>query len=630
MDTAFRRSSSFLLPLLLFLTLMLAVLYQGGEYLWFGFAVSSVLLTLVFGMIRNLDKPLSLPTGFEWKVLWAFLFWVSLTTLWSISYQQSIFQSIQLALLGLGVLIYFFWVKEDQNWTTIWYPVLVVGIILCGLQLYQAGVGVSRPPSLFINPNTFAAFLNLIILPTVALYFLSAKKHDKYFIGVLVILIFSFGLTGGRAALAAQLVGLAMLLIFSRGKVDNRKLLFFVAVYTVTMLLASLQTGHHSRIIDIDVERTANLRLVIWYASFDMWADTPWFGNGLGTYWLLYPQYRYPADTAAGQNAHNDFLQTLVETGIPGLLLLIMAMALIAWSGIRFLLNPNNEVRKKLELAGLFAALLTATLHSFFSYVLGPFSILLLMGLILGRYLSIAGHTRSYQRFSIIGARRPLAIVLVSTVSAILVIQLMTLSAYSYFFHLAKAHKEHGQIELADSANAKAVALFPYDDRGHLLYADIHIDILEKIPELSMEQKRQYFEAALGYLQRARQLNPYREGGYYLHAQLLQIMDGVLVSDVEQTIIDLYLECLRTNPKFIPARRELAKYYLELGNPEAAVQVILDSTVWYYHDVARALRYFNFAETVMKDHASFEDQQIFADKHQRVKEHFARKYGEQQ
>ena len=144
-----------------------------------------------------------------------------------------------------------------------------------------------------------------------------------------------------------------------------------------------------------------------------------------------------------------------------------------------------------------------------------------------------------------------------------------------------------------------------------------------------MEQKRQYFEAALGYLQRARQLNPYREGGYYLHAQLLQIMDGILVSEVEQTIIDLYLECLRTNPKFIPARRELAKYYLELGKSEAAVQVILDSTVWYYHDVIRALRYFNFAEEVMKDHASFEDRQIFAEKHQRVKERFERKYGEQ-
>ena len=59
-------------------------------------------------------------------------------------------------------------------------------------------------------------------------------------------------------------------------------------------------------------------------------AEHPVFGTGAGTFSLIWGGYRPPAIQGAYNYAHNDYLQVLIETGIPGLALALLPLLLFA------------------------------------------------------------------------------------------------------------------------------------------------------------------------------------------------------------------------------------------------------------------------------------------------------------
>ncbi|ACL06244.1 O-antigen polymerase [Desulfatibacillum aliphaticivorans] len=71
------------------------------------------------------------------------------------------------------------------------------------------------------------------------------------------------------------------------------------------------------------------LRKAIYLNSLEMFKDRPWFGFGIGNHKVFYPAYSQAAvkdrvfsEKIQLHNAHNDYLQWAVETGIVGVLLL--------------------------------------------------------------------------------------------------------------------------------------------------------------------------------------------------------------------------------------------------------------------------------------------------------------------
>src|SRR5581483_2192840 len=62
-------------------------------------------------------------------------------------------------------------------------------------------------------------------------------------------------------------------------------------------------------------------RFLIWRGSWEMLMAKPWWGIGLGSYYLAWPPYRDPADQTLGFFVHNDYLQIWIEAGLPALLL---------------------------------------------------------------------------------------------------------------------------------------------------------------------------------------------------------------------------------------------------------------------------------------------------------------------
>ena len=96
------------------------------------------------------------------------------------------------------------------------------------------------------------------------------------------------------------------------------------------------------------------------------------FGVGFGAFEQAY-RAAEPVDLLSPtyfNHAHNDWLQIIVEGGVPGALILLVALALIVWRIIQCVrFRQDRSKTSTLNWLGMFSILLIA-LHSFVDYPL--------------------------------------------------------------------------------------------------------------------------------------------------------------------------------------------------------------------------------------------------------------------
>lgn len=81
------------------------------------------------------------------------------------------------------------------------------------------------------------------------------------------------------------------------------------------------------------LDRSSTTRLTYYKDSFTIFKNNPVFGAGGGAWLALYPQYQ--SESYSSTEAHNLFLQTLVETGALGVLTLIVLILLLIKSSLK-------------------------------------------------------------------------------------------------------------------------------------------------------------------------------------------------------------------------------------------------------------------------------------------------------
>jgi O-antigen ligase len=86
-------------------------------------------------------------------------------------------------------------------------------------------------------------------------------------------------------------------------------------------------------------------RLAHWQAAFYMASDHPLIGVGLGNYEVAYPEYGLPSWPRALGHAHNDYLNTLAETGIIGLAGYLVGWAFIVYWTLESLRGAGPVLR---------------------------------------------------------------------------------------------------------------------------------------------------------------------------------------------------------------------------------------------------------------------------------------------
>lgn len=141
---------------------------------------------------------------------------------------------------------------------------------------------------------------------------------------------------GGIVAFLLELVLLGVFIALQRRHRSTLKwFLPFAAVVVVLGWLGGTSTYHHLATFRDPLQPSlAGFRLKIVHDSFKMIAAKPVLGWGLGTFPAVYPQFRSFYTSFFINQAHNDYLQVLVETGVVGLVFVLWFVARLYRTGL--------------------------------------------------------------------------------------------------------------------------------------------------------------------------------------------------------------------------------------------------------------------------------------------------------
>ncbi len=212
-------------------------------------------------------------------------------------------------------------------------PILAgVGLLLTGGAEVNEFQGWSRVQSVFVDPNAYGIYLVTVLAAAWALRG-EISGIARSWLDVLSVAAFvSVFLTLSRNSVAA--LAILVLVIGMR----RRKILIAAVGLTVIVLLASPQVGSRGTQIlspksraEGQVGRGANAtrtalvgRVEIWEEGLGLWRQRPFLGIGFGG-----------TSVAVGNNAHNDYLRSLVEAGLVGLACFLAVIVSIIRLGLR-------------------------------------------------------------------------------------------------------------------------------------------------------------------------------------------------------------------------------------------------------------------------------------------------------
>jgi tetratricopeptide (TPR) repeat protein/O-antigen ligase len=259
----------------------------------------------------------------------------------------------------------------------------------------------------FVNPDHFANYLAMIlplaivvtIWPRTVCEAASVLAFRIFGATVSLIVFAALLMSMSRAALGGTSCGLVILgLVLTRHPRDEAYEKGFVARHTVLVLVGGVAlafllsvplTGGSGmnevggRLVQaVGTETGRDDRLPVWQDAVAMVADFPLTGIGLSSFSELFPRYqRPPWSPISWDRTHNDYLQSLIELGVPGLLLILWAAVAVLWRIARGLrLVPTQRF---VLIGAIVAGAVAAAIHEFFDFPLQiPANALLLVVLV--------------------------------------------------------------------------------------------------------------------------------------------------------------------------------------------------------------------------------------------------------
>jgi O-antigen ligase len=526
-----------------------------------------------------------------------FWLWLGINILSSQVFYLSVVNFWWVGVFPLGFLAYTLSADKNQFWRFLFAALVVSIAVLCLYALYQIFILHDQPRATFYNKNSLAALINLLLLPLLASFIdRSNRTHIYSTLGAVFLFSLVLSLINSRGALLAFVIGLVFILLLSIRQLSKHRLLLvgliIVSAFATAQLLLeyttrTIGTGMADRILTLqDPQSAGHLRFVIWQPAWDLFLQHRWTGIGLGVYFLAIPPTLHPEDISAGFYVHNDYLQLALETGIPGLLLFVLILLATLFRLVISLRNASTEHSERVELAGLFAALLALSLHSAFTYNLYVMPIMLIAGLLLGRFNQLSNVLAGKPLIVL----RPVRLFRPFVYYTLLSIIIVTVASYFLRIGVAHHYKQRGYVlaarnQLEDAHHAFRIAqkLAPSVDSAY--YADA--DLLRKSAKLLADRPelaQRLLQEAKVLLTRAEELNPLRAQTPYIHGLLLE-----QTSPTEQTkVIEAYQTALQRNPRFLPARLALARYLLAQDKQEQAQQILWEGLGYSYRQLSPA------------------------------------------
>lgn len=619
--TTFNLPAVHVSSLLFICALFPALLFKGPQIEFF--AVTQILLVIWLGwvVLKSHGSGLSIPKTALALCLSLFWLWLAISLTWSFAPSISVINFWYVGSLVLVFWLYTLTPDRDALWSHVAAIILVLGIVLALMGIYQVLVLEQQARSVFETRNSHAAFLNLVALPASAYFLLlmadkGAPRHFPGLLGVvLYLLFFAIFITASRGATLSLFLSMGVLVALSMRHAPKRGVVVLLLLMAAAYLSTNISHGELG-------ERLPQLmhdpgRWVIWKSSWDLLKASPWQGIGLGIFYLAFPPYRNPVDDSGGFFAHNDYLQIWIETGLTGLLLLLAVLFAALWLLVRALSVKTMRKSARIELTGLFCGLLAVAGQSFVDFNLYILSIMMISGLVMGRFQQLANRELKPAsmriRFShLIGKKAfPVIVVLLLLLPALYFVSLGLANSY---YDKALAQEREGKLQEVDRSLATAEWLATADDRMLIAHADLYRHAIGLLSAEDAAGKRALYEQALEMLDRAQSANPLRGLTYLVRARLYEQNPAFAGTDGEALAAESFRLALRHDPRMYQGRMEYVKLLLQRGNREEARQTMEEGVKYYYPDMPRLIPFFSLAAELRREAGDIAQARVLKDK----------------
>ncbi|MBT3192691.1 MAG: O-antigen ligase family protein [Verrucomicrobia bacterium] len=323
--------------------------------------------------------------------------------------------------------------------------------------IFNVFVRSMRAAGTFSSGNSFGGFLAIsttLTLGSALLSFSKASKHIKQrgsrllhlatredyriltaaaFAASLLVQVTALLLSGSRGAMISTgLVCLLLLLWFAihaKQQPETKHALPLILALTLTTI--ALGTGGafavaSQRMQQLGSADTSTLsRLAIWKGSCEIVRTYP-LGVGFGSLPNIFPAFQpLGFDANRVYHAHNDYLELLVELGIPGMLLLILVMGILLSTTARRICMKSSRSRSLWIRRGAFLACLAALIHASVDFNLSSRpGVMALFAISLGIALSRSAPTPKHNEQKMLPKNAILAIALLLVLTPLWLMQL--------------------------------------------------------------------------------------------------------------------------------------------------------------------------------------------------------------
>jgi len=229
---------------------------------------------------------------------------------------------------------------------------------------YKKVYGLDSVSGTFVNRNHFSGYLEMIIPLTLGLIIaridifsvaglnwqekflrFSEKRVSTNLFLILGVVVMSLGIVFSKSRSGIFILVFCFILFFGltflffeRSRSNKKWTRHLLTAIFLIIVLISLQIG-----ISASLERFAMDRLLregrpaYWANTLDIFAKSPLFGVGLGTFASIYPDEEVGDDPIRLYHVHNDYLEYLAELGLIGFffllagLLSVVVISFMAW-----------------------------------------------------------------------------------------------------------------------------------------------------------------------------------------------------------------------------------------------------------------------------------------------------------
>jgi O-antigen ligase len=283
-----------------------------------------------------------------------------------------------------------------QETTAIVAGVLIfIAVAIAGYAVYQFITGsdhvwhfirpgyAGRGSGTYICPNHMAGYLEMLLPLAITGTILGRMSPLLRILAgyAALVMVAGIAVSVSRGAWIATGVSLVALCAVLFGQRRSRLPVLGIAVVLMGVGFfavnpARLTKNRKEALATLNLEQ--DTRSHIWRGAFKMWQDHPWTGVGPAHFDYRFRAYRPPSGYVQGRpdRVHNDYLNTLVDWGIIGALLVASAWALFAWTLLRswkYLRRAQNDLSTKRSNRSAFVlggslGLLAILVHSFVDF----------------------------------------------------------------------------------------------------------------------------------------------------------------------------------------------------------------------------------------------------------------------